>query len=129
MMLSVNLVLFFSLVVDLSVFTSKQHDADVSFSVRSFMVPILESHYANEVMSCTHLVHYRCLKRMLQIEDTYIDRAQGYFLCPVCRRLVSYFPLFMLPTVNQEFRSQNMQLRLHQYTEPINQCILEVGIE
>ena len=123
---SCDSLLFASSLVDFHSFVSNQQQADASFFALYTNESNLESRYADSIMSCTHLVHYRCMKKMLARNDAYIDKIQGIFLCPVCRRLVSYFPLFLMPTINIPFFSRSLQSLLDQYAYAMNQEILDV---
>ena len=69
------------------------------------------------------------MKRMLARKHAYVDKIQGLFLCPVCRRLVSYVPLFISPTINVTFHTHSLRFILDQYTDAMNQEILDVPIE
>ena len=66
---------------------------------------------------------------MLARKHAYIDKIQGTFLCPVCRRLVSYFPLFMSPTINVGFHTRSLLSIFDQYADAMNQEILDVQMD
>ena len=112
-------------------FSKRQEAADTNHILQHLSSPTMECRRNYSVSSCNHVVHYRCLKKM--ISSTNARRfalVTNDFVCPVCRRLIDHiYPLLFSPTVNRAFRRfDSLDGLLRKYSSAVQNSVLSVGV-
>ena len=109
----------------------RQMVSDTNHLLQYFSSPPMECRRNYSVCSCNHVVHYRCLQKMLTSSNTRrFSLVTEDFVCPVCRRLIDHiYPLLFLPTVNRSFRRfDSLDGLLRKYSSAVQESVLNVGL-
>lgn len=104
---------------------------DTNHVLQHLSSPTMECRRNYSVSSCNHVVHYRCLKKMIGSSNVrQFSLVTNDFSCPVCRRLIDHiYPLLFSPTVNRPFRYfDSLDGLLRKYSSAVQDSVLNVRL-